>query len=142
MPSDLAISLSGPHPIVNLLRTASLMHLLSPKMLSARARPLGKTENRVGRLVLFTAIGGIFWLMVFGLLYRLLRYFRGIPEIGALLAGKLLALTLLSLLGILILSNIVTALSSFFLAKDLDLLDRKSTRLNSSHSQISYAVFC
>src|SRR2546430_12734915 len=24
----------------------------------------------------------------------------------------------------------------------LDLVDRKSTRLNSSHSQISYAVFC
>ena len=122
MPSDLAISLSGPQPVVNLLSTASLRHLLSPKVLSARARPLGKTENRVGRLVLFTAIGGVFWLMVFGLLYRLLRYFRGIPEIGALLAGKLLAITLLSLLGILILSNVVTALSSFFLAKDLDLL--------------------
>jgi ABC-2 type transport system permease protein len=122
MPSDLAISLSGPQPVVNLLSTASLRHLLSPKLLSARARPLGKTENRLGRLVLFTAIGGVFWLLVFGLLYRLLRYFKGIPEIGALLAGKLLALTLLSLLGILILSNIVTALSSFFLAKDLDLL--------------------
>src|SRR2546427_4773931 len=28
-------------------------------------------------------------------------------------------------------------------ARDVDrLLDRKSTRLNSSHSQISYAVFC
>src|SRR5688572_31198969 len=26
--------------------------------------------------------------------------------------------------------------------KDPDALDRKSTRLNSSHSQISYAVFC
>src|SRR3989475_7437275 len=25
---------------------------------------------------------------------------------------------------------------------DVDFLDRKSTRLNSSHSQISYAVFC
>src|SRR2546430_8991356 len=25
---------------------------------------------------------------------------------------------------------------------DVDLTDRKSTRLNSSHSQISYAVFC
>src|SRR2546427_3321303 len=25
---------------------------------------------------------------------------------------------------------------------DIELLDRKSTRLNSSHSQISYAVFC
>src|SRR2546430_4188480 len=29
-----------------------------------------------------------------------------------------------------------------FLVLDLDPLDRKSTRLNSSHSQISYAVFC
>src|SRR5688572_30888621 len=26
--------------------------------------------------------------------------------------------------------------------EEFDLLDRKSTRLNSSHSQISYAVFC
>ena len=122
MPSDLAISLSGPQRALSFLKTASLMHLLSPKFLSARARPLGKSENRVGRLILFTAVGGAFWLFVFGLLYRLLRYFRGIPEIGALLAAKLLGLTLLSLLGILILSNIVTALSSFFLAKDLDLL--------------------
>src|SRR2546430_13544039 len=29
-----------------------------------------------------------------------------------------------------------------FLARLQELLDRKSTRLNSSHSQISYAVFC
>lgn len=101
---------------------ASLLHLLSPKLLSARARPLGKTENRSGRIILFALVGGIFWLFVFGLLYRLLRYFRGIPEIGALLAGKLLGIMLVSFLGILILSNIVTALSSFFLAKDLDLL--------------------
>src|SRR2546427_5266372 len=26
--------------------------------------------------------------------------------------------------------------------KEVEILDRKSTRLNSSHSQISYAVFC
>src|SRR2546430_12440309 len=26
--------------------------------------------------------------------------------------------------------------------REVDFLDRKSTRLNSSHSQISYAVFC
>src|SRR2546430_10889055 len=29
-----------------------------------------------------------------------------------------------------------------FLEGDLTKIDRKSTRLNSSHSQISYAVFC
>ncbi|HEU4748176.1 MAG TPA: hypothetical protein VFS56_06715 [Gemmatimonadaceae bacterium] len=122
MPSDLAISISGPQPLVDLRSTASMWHLLSPKWLSARARPLGQTENRIGRLILFTAIGGAFWFAVFGLLYRLLRYFRGIPEIGALLAAKLLGITFLSLLGILILSNVVTALSTFFLAKDLDLM--------------------
>jgi ABC-2 type transport system permease protein len=67
-------------------------------------------------------IGAVFWLFVFGMFYRLLKYFRGIPEIGALLAAKLLGIMFVSLFGILILSNVVTALSSFFLAKDLDLL--------------------
>src|SRR5437588_11744746 len=99
-----------------------LMHVLSPKFIAAKARPLGKTENRSGRLILFFLIGAVFWIFVFGVLYRLLKYFRGIPEIGALLAAKLLGLMFVSLFGILILSNVVTALSSFFLAKDLDLL--------------------
>jgi ABC-2 type transport system permease protein len=99
-----------------------LFHVLSPKFLAVKARPLGKTENKSGRLILFGLIGAAFWVFVFGLLYRLLKYFRGIPEIGALLAAKLLGLMFVSLFGILILSNVVTALSSFFLAKDLDLL--------------------
>jgi len=99
-----------------------LLHVLSPKFISVRARPLGKTESRSGRLILFLVIGAVFWLFVFGMFYRLLKYFHGIPEIGALLAAKLLGLMFVSLFGILILSNVVTALSSFFLAKDLDLL--------------------
>jgi ABC-2 type transport system permease protein len=60
--------------------------------------------------------------MIFGVLFRVLRYFRGVEEIGPLLAGKLLGLVLLSFLAILLLSNVITALSSFFLARDLDLL--------------------
>ena len=43
-------------------------------------------------------------------------------EIGPLLAGKLLGLILVGFFSILLLSNIITALSSFFLARDLDLL--------------------
>src|SRR5439155_5793153 len=54
--------------------------------------------------------------------FRLLRYFRGVKEIGPLLAGKLLGLILVGFFSILLLSNIITALSSFFLARDLDLL--------------------
>ena len=57
-----------------------------------------------------------------GALYRVLRYFAGTEEIGALLAARLLGLLLLSFASILLLSNIITALSSFFLARDLDLL--------------------
>jgi ABC-2 type transport system permease protein len=54
--------------------------------------------------------------------FRVLRYFRGVEEIGPLLASKLLGLILLAFLSILLLSNVITALSSFFLARDLDLL--------------------
>ncbi|HYU52357.1 MAG TPA: hypothetical protein VEK37_05405 [Gemmatimonadaceae bacterium] len=122
MPSDLAAAAPFPPAVPEVPPSPGLMHVLSPKFISAKARPLGKTENRSGRLILFALIGAIFWVFVFGLLYRLLKYFRGIPEIGALLAAKLLGLMFVSLFGILILSNVVTALSSFFLAKDLDLL--------------------
>ncbi|MDH5804010.1 MAG: hypothetical protein OEZ54_02415 [Gemmatimonadota bacterium] len=68
------------------------------------------------------SVGLVFWALVFGVLFRVLRYFRGVEEIGPLLASKLLGLLLLSFLSILLLSNVITALSSFFLAKDLDLL--------------------
>src|SRR5437870_6451901 len=34
------------------------------------------------------------------------------------------------------------AVTDGFVRKELDFLDRKSTRLNSSHVAISYAVFC
>src|SRR5881392_1029989 len=122
MPSHASTLSALPQAESHDLPSPGLMHVLSPKFISARARPLGKTENQSGRLILFVLIGAVFWVFVFGLLYRLLKYFRGIPEIGALLAAKLLGLMFVSLFGILILSNVVTALSSFFLAKDLDLL--------------------
>jgi ABC-2 type transport system permease protein len=101
----------------------SLAHVLTPKWRTARQR---LREERArgggGKLLLLTLVGGAFWAGVFGVLYRILRYFRGVEELGPLLAGKLLGLALLSFIAILVLSNVITALSSFFLAKDLDLL--------------------
>ena len=99
-----------------------LFHLLLPKWWTARARSTGSGRGRATRWIFFAIAGGFFWMFVFGVLYRVLGYFRGIPEIGALLAGKLLGLMLLSFFSLLLLSNIVTSLSSFFLARDLDLL--------------------
>ncbi len=100
----------------------SLWHLLSPKWLTARARSATAETGRTARYALLGVIGLGFWAFAFGALYRVLAYFKGVEEIGALLAGKLLGVLLLSFVSILLLSNIITSLSSFFLARDLDLL--------------------
>jgi ABC-2 type transport system permease protein len=101
----------------------SLTHVLQPKWRTAQQR---WRESRIrgggGKLVLLLVVGGAFWAGVFGVLFRILKYFRGVEELGPLLGAKLLGVALLSFVSILILSNVITALSSFFLAKDLDLL--------------------
>src|SRR5690348_598127 len=99
-----------------------LFHLLLPKLLTARARALAGERGRAARWLLLGGFGALFWAFIFGMVFRLLRYFRGVQEIGPLLAGKLLGLILIGFFSILLLSNVITALSSFFLARDLDLL--------------------
>jgi ABC-2 type transport system permease protein len=100
----------------------SLWHLLIPKWLTARARTVQRERGRHARWLVLGVVGFLFWGFIFGVLHRLLRYFSGVQEIGALLAGKLLGLVLVGFFSILLLSNIITALSSFFLSRDLDLL--------------------
>ena len=102
----------------------SLLHLLVAEVAhGARARDRRTASAGAARGSSSSASSGLlFWAFIFGVLYRLLVYFRGVPEIGPLLAGKLLGLILDRFFSILLLSNIITALSSFFLAKDLDLL--------------------
>jgi ABC-2 type transport system permease protein len=96
--------------------------LLGPKILTTRARARSGGRGRSARMIALAALGLLFWSVTIGLLYRLLAYFKGVPEIGSLLAGKLLGTLLVGFLGILLLSNVVNALSTFFLARDLDLL--------------------
>jgi len=101
----------------------SLGHVLIPKWRTALTRMRQeRDEGGRGKAIILGVVGLVFWAAVFGVLFRVLRYFRGVQEIGALLAGKLLGLVLLSFASVLLLSNVITALSSFFLARDLDLL--------------------
>jgi ABC-2 type transport system permease protein len=103
-------------------RPIPFLTLLSPKWLTARARAVSGERGRSARWAVLGVVGIVFWAVAFGLLYRVLSYFAGVEEIGALLAGRLLGLLLLSFSAILLLSNIIAALSSFFLARDLELL--------------------
>jgi ABC-2 type transport system permease protein len=99
----------------------NLWTVLTPKWRSVLARARQEQSSAGGVLVL-ALVGLVFWAAVFGIAYRVLSYFRGVEEIGNLMAGKVLGVILLAFLSILLLSNIITALSTFFLAKDLDLL--------------------
>jgi len=67
-------------------------------------------------------LGALFWLAIFVFFTRVLRYFQGVPEFGPVLAERLLAMVLLSFFSILVFSNIVTALSTYYLSADLGLL--------------------
>ncbi len=99
-----------------------LWTLLLPKWRSALTRASqDRTDSRV-RVLVLAFVGLFFWVAVFGIGFRVLRYLRSVDEIGNLMAGKVLEVILLAFLSILLLSNIITALSTFFLAKDLDLL--------------------
>src|SRR5687767_937570 len=86
------------------------------------ARRRIKESSTTSRVAILGTVGVLFWLILFGIIYRMLRYFKGASGIGDVLAVKLLALILLAFLSVLLLSNIITALSSFFLAQDLELL--------------------
>ncbi len=100
----------------------SLEWLLLPKWLTARARTMANERGRSARFALLGAMGLLFWAFIYTVLYKLLVYFRGVPDLGPFLAGNLLGRIQIGFFSILLLSNIITALSSFFLAKDLDLL--------------------
>ncbi|MHB1169854.1 MAG: putative ABC transporter permease subunit, partial [Longimicrobiales bacterium] len=103
----------------NGFREAGVLRLLAPKLMTQRRR-LAQGSS-VARTVLLALVAGIFWLVLFALMYRMLLYFQG-SGVGDVLALKLLSLLLLAFLSILLLSNIITALSSFFLSRDLELI--------------------
>lgn len=96
--------------------------LLRPKWLTARSRLTSKTGESRTRWMVLAVLAAAFWVAVFTLFGRLLRYFAMTPDLGQLLAAKLLGLVLTGFFSILLLSNVIAALSSFFLARDLDLI--------------------
>src|SRR5438309_2060433 len=102
----------------------SLLQLTSPKWRSVWTR-LRRQAQRGGfpwRMLLLVIAGLLFLGVAFGISYRVLGYISDVPEIGALLASKMLGMALLAFTGILLLSNLIGSLSTFFLARDLDML--------------------
>jgi ABC-2 type transport system permease protein len=98
-----------------------ILWLMRPK-LRTRINRARTDQGRVFKGLLLAFVTTFFWAFIFGVIFRMLLYFRGTQGIGDLLAGKLLGLAFLTFLSLLLLSNVITALSTFFLSEDLELL--------------------
>jgi len=103
-------SLTGP-PVTYLLR---------PRFQAARNRyQRAPVATRWQRLLL-AALAVAFAVGVFVFFYRVLLHFLTVPDFGPILTYKLLAMVLLTFLSVLLFSNLITALSTFFLAAELE----------------------
>jgi ABC-2 type transport system permease protein len=102
-------------------RDATFLWLLRPK-LKGKLNRARTDEAWAFKALGLGLVGLFFWGFIFAVIWRMLLYFRNTQGIGGILAGKLLGLALLTFLGILLLSNVITSLSTFFLSKDLELL--------------------
>ncbi|MEX0936182.1 MAG: hypothetical protein WD013_04690 [Gemmatimonadota bacterium] len=98
-----------------------VLPLIRPKLF-ARANRALKGRRSYVKLGVLAVATFLFWSLVFTLFFRMLLYFRGAEGIGDLLAAKMLGLALLTFLMILLLSNVIASLSTFFLARDLEML--------------------
>lgn len=102
--------------------TASLWTVLTPRWRSMMARLREQRDGGPMRPLLLALVGLGFWAAAFGVSFRVLRYVHTQADIGTYLAAKILGMILVALGSMLLLSNLITALSSFYLARDLDML--------------------
>src|SRR5258706_1888824 len=82
---------------------------------------LFRKSHWLRRLFLLALAAG-FWLGAYWTVRRVLVYFQSVHGLGPALAYQLLLIILLTFLSMLLFSNLITALSTFFLARDLDLV--------------------
>jgi ABC-2 type transport system permease protein len=99
----------------------AVLLLLSPKWLGWR-NAFHRGGDRWARRWLLLLLGTSFWVGTFYGVRRVLTYFQTVHELGPALAYQLLLIILLTFLSMLLFSNLITALSAFFLAADLDLI--------------------
>jgi ABC-2 type transport system permease protein len=104
------------------LITSNWLLLLIPRFLAVRngVRRMDR-GGHIRTLILATLIV-LFWCGIFWFFYRTLDYFRTIPDLGPVLSQKLLSMVFLTFFTILLFSNVITSLSTFFLSRDLLLL--------------------
>ena len=96
--------------------------LLIPRFLALRNGLRRSDSGRRKRTLMLSTLMVLFWVGAFWLFHRTLSYFLTVPELGSVLSQKLLSMVFLTFSAILLFSNVITGLSTFFLSRDLQLL--------------------
>ena len=101
--------------------TRNIILLLSPLWLSWQNDFTRGGKKRTRRVFLL-CLAAATWFGTYWVVRRVLFYFQTVHDLGPALAYQLLLIILLTFLSMLLFSNVITSLSTFFLARDLDLV--------------------
>lgn len=121
IPLDLGAIVARPVP-EHVGAVRAVRQLLAPRLLAARSRYRGLNRRGRMRLAGFLLLALGFGSAIFVFFYRALTYFISVPEFGPVLTYKLLGMVFITFFSILLFSNIITSLSTFFLSRELDRL--------------------
>jgi len=100
----------------------TLVILIGPRLRGQWNRWKRATSAERGTAVLFGLLGLAFWISIFVLFGWLIGSFHEVEVFGPILSKKLMELLMLGLFGLLCFSNVVTALSTYYLSDDLELV--------------------
>jgi ABC-2 type transport system permease protein len=97
--------------------------LLRPRFLSFKNPVLSANSKKdFYRNLLFGTAGFFFWIGIFLISFRTIKYFRRIEGLGDILVFKLLSMLVLTSFSFLLFSSILTSLSKLYLSRDLALV--------------------
>ena len=100
-----------------------IITLLRPRFFSIKNGSRSRDKrNGYLKLLLLGSFGLVFWAGLFAISLRVLYYFKGIEQIGDILAFKLLSMILITSFALLLFSSILTNLAKLYLSRDLMLV--------------------
>jgi ABC-2 type transport system permease protein len=100
----------------------AVFDLIKPRLWPLFHRRPNAAARKYVRLAVMTTVAGLLWIAIFLVSVRVLSHFSTIEQIGALLNYKLLNMLMVTALALLVFSDILTALSKLYLARDLPLV--------------------
>lgn len=110
-----------------------VFRLLLPDLRALQNQLRRASPSETLKIRAFVAGGLLFWLVLFGFCWYALRIFLGVEIFGAYLVKKLLSLLLLALFTMSCFSNLINALSAYYLSEDLPLVHSLPVSLRELH---------